>query len=67
MIAFWICLAALFGAALGSLGTIAFAIAADVARGDEPPPRPQYSVNGGRSKRTTGPQSVYEQLQSRLR
>jgi hypothetical protein len=35
-----------------------------------PPParrRPIYAVNGGRSTRTTGPQSLYDQIQSRLK
>jgi hypothetical protein len=61
MLAFWLA-RALFGAVVGSIGTI---IAADMAKGDEPPPR--YSINSGRRTMTTGPDSTFDFIRRRLR
>lgn len=54
------------GVITGVIATISIGIAI-INR--PPPPRttPIYSVNAGRSTRTTGPQSLFDQLQSRLR
>jgi hypothetical protein len=59
-----ICFAA--GIVTGIIGTV---IAGIVMINLPPPQRtaPIYAVNGGRSTRTTGPQSLYDQLQSRLK
>jgi hypothetical protein len=54
------------GIVTGIIATIGIGIAII----NRPPPQrttPIYSLNGGRSTRTTGPQSLYDQLQSRLR
>jgi hypothetical protein len=54
------------GMVTGIIGTIGIGIAII----NRPPPErvtPIYSVNGGRSTRTTGPESTYDFLTRRLR
>jgi hypothetical protein len=60
--ALWFCA----GAIAGIIATIAIGIAI-INR--PPPPRttPIYAVNGGKSTRTTGPESTYDFIQRRLR
>jgi hypothetical protein len=54
------------GVAVGIIATVI----AGIVIINRPPPerqRPIYSVNGGRSTRTTGPESTFDFIQRRLR
>jgi hypothetical protein len=54
------------GVAVGIIATVITGIVII----NRPPPerqRPIYSVNGGRSTRTTGPESTFDFIQRRLR
>jgi hypothetical protein len=56
----------LAGLVVGAVATVAAGVAI-INR--SPPPRttPIYAVNGGRSTRTTGPESTYDFITRRLR
>jgi hypothetical protein len=60
--AIWFCA----GAVTGIIATIGIGIAI-INRPLPERQRPIWSVNGGKHTMTTGPQSVYDQLQRRLR
>jgi hypothetical protein len=60
---------ALIAFAIGLCVGIIASIAAAIAILNRPPPereRPIYSVNGGRSTKTTGPQDVFTSVNSKL-
>jgi hypothetical protein len=63
-------IAAAIGFAIGLVVGAVAAVCAGIAIINRPPPErvtPIYSVNGGRSTRTTGPESTYDFLTRRLR
>jgi hypothetical protein len=55
----------LFGAAVGSLATIALVIRAEMAK-HEAPSRPHYSAIGAARARTTGREDLFEAIERRL-